>query len=353
MKTHLPVGLALLLALCGCSTFDFKADTKMKQRLDEAMQAGMTAAQIQAQAGLPAQKAPRDNRGETWTYQYQRQEVLPAAVQPNNVITPPRLLDYHLTVTLDFNPQGVLSGWAFNGNTSAFPDLVFLKLKVSPPAKVAATPAPVQAAALPPEKNFILELTTNKLKAALRSACLWEPDLLQQMGPPQEIQPGKQAGERHYVYHYEAPSNDPAQPQRSSITIQFDQHGRMQGYSVRKLSGVWLMTPFTNLQLPEKPAGPGVWVATAAEPRAMVWFRAFPADYAIRWQGATQPMPAGPALAHGKGVVRMLNAAGAELGCYVGYFEGGHPCGALKRIKLDAASPAILGLQLGDQPWGP
>lgn len=62
-------------------------------------------------------------------------------------------------------------------------------------------------------------------------------------------------------------------------------------------------------------------------------------------------MPAGPALMHGKGILRILNPAGAEIGCYVGLLDHGLPQAGLQRIKRDPSTPPVAGLQLGDQPW--
>lgn len=357
MKLHIAIGALVLLGFCGCSTVDPYTDTKIKNRLNAASKAGMSKDEIVAQVGLPAQKAPRADGGETWTYSFAKQEAVSQIDPKTFMITGSQIFDVALTITLGFNAAGAMDDWAYSGNILAFPEIAFKRMKV--PAKGRAVPAPAATPAAAPAaapapavaQDEIRMLTTNALVAAMKCGRIWEPYILKQIGLPQEIRPGDDGNGRKFVYRYDDPSSDPAKPRRFEIGATFNREGRMCGYIVTSPPGPFLLTPFRFLEVPTADDGAGRWVETAGKPGAMVWFRAFPAGYLIQYEGGEQPMPSGPALVHGKGVVRILDPMANEIGCYVGPFDRGAPAAGLIRLKKEAAAPAVPGLQLGGVPW--
>lgn len=355
MKSRVVFVALVLLGLYGCSTMDPYTDTKIKNRLNAASKAGMSKDEIAAQVGLPAQRAPRADGGETWTYNFAKQDTV-AQIDPKTfMITGSQTFDVALTITLGFNAAGAMDDWAYNGNILAFPEIAFKRMKVPQRKQPATAAAPAAAPAAPAApaaaQDEIRMLTTNALIAAMSCGRTWEPYILKQIGVPQEIRPGDDGNGRKFIYRYKDPASDPARPRQVEIGAVFNRDGRMCGYTMNFPPGPFILTPFKFLKAPEADDGAGRWVETAGKPGAMVWFRAIPDGYLIQYEGGELAMPSGPSLVHGKGVVRILDPMANEIGCYVGLFERGAPGAGLTRIKKDAASPAIPGLQLGTVPW--
>jgi hypothetical protein len=234
--------LLLWLLLCGCAT----TKTELERSLNLAMHSDRFSKQeAVAQVGQPQTKEPLAGGGESWIYTFNKVIPMPTGVSSGYVVQYAPM-PIQLNITLKFSADGVFTGWAFKGDVSSFADEIARFRALKPRAE--AAPAPTSEP--PPEKNAIHELTLKKLQEAIFSGRVWEPTILKTIGVPQEIQPRTDAAGRQFLYHYQAPSADPAQPQRMMVALLFAPDGRLQGFSLRKLSGTWLLTPFTRLEAP-------------------------------------------------------------------------------------------------------
>ena len=340
LKYLMAAGCALLLA--GCATTGRKVDLigdEMSAAL-KSCKSRLTKSELIAQAGSPSAREPRNDGGELWLYEFNKQETLTTkditgtyqgqAYNFGGGRTSTH--DYAMRVSIGFNAQGIMDDWRYNGNLAAFPDNAFRTLSSSAP------PLPT------------IDEAHDKLVASLSNAMnsdrVFQADILEQAGPPATKEVNNQFGGEDWFYIYE--NGQEGQPNYRKVTVKiiFNAAGEMYGHN-RSFGHLLAFPdiPFYDLKIPD--ARPGAWVKTTGARSAKILFNEFPqTEPAVQWSG-----PVDQGLAHGKGAVKIFSPTGQEVGCYIATLNHGRPASDVQLIKNPDYNIAIQGLSLGGVAW--